>query len=474
MKIIFNLTVVLAMTLLPLSLVAGVRYVSTSGSDENPGTYEKPFESIQFGVDRTFAGDTLIIMGGAYYLDNNIRITNSGAHGAWITLMAQPGEEVTLNANRFLAEMPENTRGYSWMAQGSIHIEGVSYIRIEGLRILYSHMAGIMVRGKGHSNFEIKDCYIFSSYNSGIGLWYADSVRVTGCEVIDANNQDHAPAGMRRRREAPHEAISVAGTTNFEIDHNHLHLCNKEGIDVKEFSANGKVHHNYVHNLLRQGIYIDSWFGLLHNVEVYHNIVHDCEWGIMINSEGKDSRMENIRVHNNLVYNNRATGISIMTMGNNEPRKDIEIHNNTVCFNGMPGHWSGKTGGMNIMSSNVTGVDVHHNVFYKNYGCEMATYDDPSDGLSMLHDRNIRIYQNMASSFHDVIEPPGVYEIQVFALDGEDTSLTNPEFTDPAGYDFTLTLDSPARNPEQQEEIIYGASVGEFNYILGILKGKRR
>lgn len=463
-----------AMVLIPSSLLGETRYVSVTGSDQNPGSFEKPFASIQHGTNQTFAGDTLIIRGGAYYLEDNIKITHTGKHGAWVTLMAQPGEEVTINANRFLAEMPENTHGYSWMAQGSIHIEGVSYVRIQGLRILYSHMAGIMVRGKGQSNFEIKDCYIFSSYNSGIGLWYADSVRVTGCEVIDANNQDHAPAGMRRRREAPHEAISVAGTTNFEIDHNHLHICSKEGIDVKEFSANGRVHHNYVHNILRQGIYIDSWFGLLHNVEVYNNIVHDCEWGIMVNSEGENSRMQNVRIHNNLVYNNRATGISIMTMGHNEPRKDIEISNNTVCFNGMPGHWSGKTGGLTIMSSNLSKIRIHHNIFYNNYGFEMATFDDPGDGLSLLKAKEILITNNLSSDLHDVNEPPGIYDIQVYATQGEETLYKDPRFTDPRGLDFTLTLESPARDPLNPEKVLYGADLNQFVYITSILKGKRR
>ena len=35
----------------------------------------------------------------------------------------------------------------------------------------------------------------------------------------------------------------------------------KEGIDVKETSARGRVHHNLVHHLRRQGIYVDAWFG---------------------------------------------------------------------------------------------------------------------------------------------------------------------------------------------------------------------
>ena len=41
-------------------------YVSTAGSNSNPGTQQAPWGSINYAVSRLFAGDTLYIRGGTY------------------------------------------------------------------------------------------------------------------------------------------------------------------------------------------------------------------------------------------------------------------------------------------------------------------------------------------------------------------------------------------------------------------------
>ena len=41
-------------------------YVSTSGSDQNPGSVEKPLRTIQEAADTARAGDTILVRGGLY------------------------------------------------------------------------------------------------------------------------------------------------------------------------------------------------------------------------------------------------------------------------------------------------------------------------------------------------------------------------------------------------------------------------
>ena len=49
------------------NLFADELYVSTSGSNQNPGTLERPSRDIDFAADRADPGDTILVMGGAYH-----------------------------------------------------------------------------------------------------------------------------------------------------------------------------------------------------------------------------------------------------------------------------------------------------------------------------------------------------------------------------------------------------------------------
>ena len=459
-------------------------YVAADGNDINPGTIDSPWQSIQKGLDQTFAGDTLMIRGGAYYIKDNLFVKNSGTKNNWATIMAYPGEDVAINADAVAKHLKDARKGWRW--HGSLHISGVHYVRVQGLTILYSHGGGIMVRGKKGrygekptSNIEISQCKVHSSYNSGIGVWYTDSVKVMHCEIVDANNQRHRPIDFPIRREAPHEALSVPGCSNFEIAYNYLHLNQKEGIDIKEFSSNGKVHHNYVHNVLREGIYIDSWFGTLENIEVYNNIVHDCDWGFLISSEGKNSNMKNIYVHDNLFYNNYGKGIGISVLGNNELRQNIYIYNNTICYNGTPAHWSGKTGGIGIVSDQVEDLFIYNNILYKNYGYQIASFADESilKGKKQLNKRNIVIENNLMDAvYQDTSTTPGFFGIELFICNGDNYMLADPKFVAPQIFNFNLQANSPAvkgsisKGYDEYQNL--GANISLFGHLPKILPQK--
>ena len=138
------------LTLLILFIITAISgktlYVAPGGNDQNSGTIGNPWQTIQKGLDHSFAGDTLMIRGGAYYIKDNLFVKNSGTKKNWVTIMAYPGEEVAINADTVAKHLKDAREGWRW--HGSLHITGVKYIRVKGLTILYSHGGGIMVRGK--------------------------------------------------------------------------------------------------------------------------------------------------------------------------------------------------------------------------------------------------------------------------------------------------------------------------------------
>jgi hypothetical protein len=314
-------------------------------------------------------------------------------------------------------------------------------VRLVDLEVRNSYFAGIIVRGPSH-HIDIAGCTVDMTFAPGIGAWNCTDLRVIGCEVTNANTQKMRLFGDPKQ-ECPHEAISIAGVNRFEAAWNHVHHCEKEGIDVKEISRNGVVHHNYVHNMPRQGLYTDAWFGVLENVEFASNVVHDCEWGLVISVEDRDSQLRGARVHHNLLYRNRASGIYFGTWGQNGPRSDIRIENNTLYANGAPQHWAGPTGNIDVRASNVRDLLVSRNICAAGGAYEIATFINPATEAGRFAELKIRIDDNVvASNKDDTNGPPGYGKPFVWA--GTHVLTADPQFRAPEAGDFRPHAGSPA------------------------------
>jgi len=440
-------------------------YVSPGGDDTQSGHKDTPWQTIQKGCDEVKPGDTLIIRDGVYRIDKEIRPRNSGTPENWITYMVLPGEKAVIDAEGFTSADDEGTYP-SRKGLGSFHVEEVSFVRVEGLHVRNSRSAGYIVRDSEHIN--LLNCKTDRSFNSGIGIWYSNHVKVMNCKVTRANEPEMRVEGQRMGREAPHEAISVCGAKDFEVAYNHIHDGFKEGIDVKEVSGRGVVHHNYVHDMPRQGLYVDAWFGLLHDVVFHSNVVHDCEWGFAISVEGKDSELKNIDFHNNLLFNNRASGIIFGVWGHDRLRSGINIFNNTIYNNGTPGHWAGKTGGIDVRSQNMKDIKIHHNIIRNNWGFEIATPFDPDDVVDELAERNVTIFENMTGSYKDKSSAVGFFDIPMHGLQPENNMVADPLFTAPEYYDFSIPFNSPAAGNSAKDR------GSEDAYYYGALKPGER
>jgi hypothetical protein len=393
-------------------------------------------------------GDTVLIPGGIYYLSEPIVIQSIGRKDAWITIMPKPGEKVIFDGSNYLASFDSVKHNKRLFHSGIITFKGAKYVKLRNIKVQNSHAIGILVTGKNTSHIELINCQAEGSYNSGIGLWYADSCKILNCEVTKANDIERIPAGLQKPSEAPHEAISIAGATHFEVAHNLVHDGFKEGIDVKEVSAYGEVHHNKVYNMPRQGLYVDCWFGRLHQVEFHHNEAYNCEWGMAVSAEDKKSSMDSIFIHHNLLYDNRASGVLISSWGENEKRNHIYVYNNTIVNNGSSNHWAGLTGGIDIRSRNISNVFIYNNITAYNYGFAVSSLIEPSALKEVFQKQNIVVTHNLEwqvntpnkESSNNPAFPPAI------PMKGSLSINADPQFKNRRQSDFHPSQNAPFIN----------------------------
>lgn len=422
------------------SLVAAKEYVvSPEGNDQHSGTRAMPFKSIFKASEVAMPGDTITIRKGEYFLHSQFKPVRSGLPGKWILYRASPGECVKFNGSQIRQVLQKgDSVQFSRLTEGLFQIEKVNYLRFENIEVGESWAAGFIVRGPECKKIELIGCKSTHSHNSGIGLWYCDSVLVARCEITGANDNDdrYFLPGQRKGGEAPHEALSICGARYFEVANNQLHDCFKEGIDCKEVSRYGVIHHNLVHDLPRQAYYCDAWFGLLEDVEFHSNTAYNCMWGFGISVEGKGSEMRNIRFHHNLIYNITGSGVLFGMWGNNLLRSDIYIYNNTFYHCGSPQVFSGGVGSIDVLSKNFRDIYIYRNICDKGWDYEMGFTFTPQEVKSALKAQHMVALENLFEGSKNRPSRKGQFDVMVYEYLPPGNQIGAPLYRNEQGHDF--------------------------------------
>jgi len=433
-------------------------FVSVNGSDDKPGTADRPWATINHAAEQAKAGDTVIVRGGRYVLSSQVRVRNSGQSEAWITFIGYPGEKPILDASL----IPHSSLVQEGLDNGAFQIEKVAYIRVVNLTVIESHDAGFTVRDS--SNVELINDATTGTFSSGIAVWdtnHSDKatqhIRILGNIIVKATTWDLAPPDVPRQGEPPHEALSIGGAIDFELAFNHVYNSDKEGISIKETSKQGKVHHNLVHNLDRQGIDVDAYFGELRDIEIYSNVIHDCRGAGLVLSVENVQLVEQINIHNNLVFNNDGSGLLFSRFHLNNPRHNIRIVSNIFYHNGYGTPAVGQTyywitGGLYLDSTNVHDITIRNNIFSDNRGFQIG-YSEPfledlRQWEAVAREKNIKITDNLIDGRNSVNTPilsggnPS-NRVKIYAVNGERPIFADPMFKDPGEQDFSLRRGSP-------------------------------
>src|SRR5262252_7304948 len=397
-------------------------YVSTGGSDSNPGSESAPWRTVQHAAATARAGSTVNVRGGIY--EELVSINASGnASDGFITFRSYPGETAILDAEHFT---PSGR-------QAVITIHNQSYVRIEGFEIRNFHTAehrlvplGISVLGTGshiellknnvhhiEQTFPGRDAPGRGGNGFGIAVYGTDAKTPITDLLIDGNEVHHLQTGSS-------ESLVVNGNvTNFRITHNVVHDNNNIGIDIigaertapdpaVDQARDGVVSENLVYNITSKGnpaygndqssdgIYVDGGTRVL----IERNVIHDVDFGIELASEHKNRATSYITARNNLVYHCNTAGVSI---GGYAPERGHTDHctvvNNTLYENDTSATGSGEfqmqwnmadnifennivfAGPHCLMTLNKSQVDkskppaiIDHNLYYCVPGAQASTW----------------------------------------------------------------------------------------------------
>jgi len=364
---------------------ARVYYVSADAREGNPGTLARPFRSIQAAIDVASPGDQILVRGGFY--TENLRIAGLKASSDRPTVLRAQGHVVvTTDAPIELADKSVSDKHsdlplsdpqhpyHIYSLGGLIRIENCTHLVLDGFEVRNSAWFGVVARDC--TSLTITNCKTNRSMASGIYVLDSTQVTVSHNEVTKACAY---PVRLPGCEHGSQECISLVNTSHFEIAYNVVHESGiwthhegggsgvgGEGIDVKEASHSGTMHHNYTYNLSRLGLYVDAWASDLRDVEVYENVVHNCmhgtglgcedggaltnivirdnvfydclHFGVILSSWGKSGSKRQIEIARNIIYRCGTAGIDL----GSELHEDITVTGNTVCLNHDPNNEDGE------------------------------------------------------------------------------------------------------------------------------------
>ncbi|MET8412661.1 sigma-70 family RNA polymerase sigma factor [Streptomyces sp. NPDC005195] len=377
-------------------------FVSSSGSDSNPGTSAgSPFRTLQKAADLAGPGDVVAVMNGTYTEprkgSNVLTIKHSGRPGASITFMAYPGHRPVLNPKT---------------AWNGISVYGASYIVIKNLEIKGNNAALSL------ADAERSSSKIDPTYN-------------TNCISVEKNRE------------------SGAFPQHVDITGNLVHGCAGGGISAIE-ADNVNIIGNHVYSNAWFTVYGSSGISVLtprdnggsaprkYKIRIIGNRVHDNEtkvkWegcrcysdgnGIIVDTtkgdpeRGRPAYSERVLVADNISYDNGGSGIHAYKS------QHVDIIHNTAYLNGRSTRI--KTPYANIFAHDSTDVRLLNNIAYGRPG--QAT-NSKSRNVNVTYDYNV-YFGGKAP------ETKGPHDI-----------IADPKFTAPGtspNADFRLMKGSPA------------------------------
>lgn len=395
-------------------LVVKDYYVSPQGDDNEKGNARHPWKTINYAVSQVNSG-TIHILEGAY--KEVVNISNSGSADNLIIIKGEEGAII------------DGSFGYNFPGKGLFTIENANYIIVDGITIKNALTHGIMVKGDC-SNIQIRNCRTEHTRGSGIyvyGEWPFTGYHINN--VIIENNEIHWPQeGFWDRNNVWQEDITLCGgIENFIIRSNYINAYDTvreepgpSGICIKSGVRNGEIYNNTIENIPGSGIQLNAGKTEIRNIEVYKNLIkHVTNFGILVGAiEG--GAIDSVNLCYNIITRSDWSAIACSDYNKStntlQPKTNIDIFNNTIY---RPGKNNVFGNGFGIYTQNSYAGKIYNNIIA---GCK-------DDGMK-LSNPDLNVTNNC-----------------LFNKDngniGANAIISDPQFVDPSGCDFSLKSTSP-------------------------------
>jgi hypothetical protein len=277
-------------------------YVSQSGNDNNAGTLNSPFKTINKGVKKLKAGDILYVRNGTYV--ESIYVEQSGTSNSPITIMAYPGESPVIDG---MDKLPNTNWGFLLLLEGNyIHVSG---FEVKNCNITGKYLGGGAVVLLGQHN-KVSHMKVHHSWENGIlacgDYGIIEDCQVWQCAYSNSKNPGSPAAGYWSTGISAARSPVDGITTNAILRRNIVY--NNWGEGLSSFEAEG--------TLIEDNIVYDNWSVNLYvsdtrNALVQRNIVYNTPNNVVgqrrpftLGDERADKpRSANNTVINNFIYN---------------------------------------------------------------------------------------------------------------------------------------------------------------------------
>ncbi|WP_319548763.1 right-handed parallel beta-helix repeat-containing protein [Desulfogranum marinum] len=313
---------------------------------------------------------------------------------------------------------------------GLIRGSGKNYIIIEDIRV---QNAGIGKAAEntgigfyGGSYITVRNCEAYNTESSGLKFNTSSHITVDGNEISKACRNSRS------------ESLSLSVIDTFEVMNNTVYdggtaAGGGAGIDAKDGSHDGSIHHNEVYGINgANAIYVDAYGRYTYNIEIYANYIHDTDGaGFQIGSES-GGLLKNVSVHHNVVHNALRGAIAFH---NKYPAsgavQDIFIYNNTFYQNGTNG--TGQYGNIRVWDQLIDNLVIKNNIMGQNHNFHVGihTATGPAPSKYTVGHNVLSGTQKNAGGFA--------------AVDGSNSIKSDPLFVNSSADNFRLQSGSPAK-----------------------------
>jgi hypothetical protein len=351
-------------------------YISKDGNDNNPGTLESPWQTINKANSVVIAGDVVYIREGSW--NESINPRNSGGEGNYITYKSYFGEIVTLTGGGVLLDLSNRSYievdGIRFIDQSYINFTGAEFCILKNCFVDgFSEYGGLYLHEGARYNKILNN-----SFQNGQNLIYL--VRNVEYNIIEGNHFGYAT----------HECIGLQGCYN------------------REHNSNSWANTYARYNIIRNNVFESNERALALTFRADWNLIEDNLFICGVMDETYIDEIPAIRgwgwgfniIRRNIIYRPRSVGIKTTFNGNQveELTNDNKYYNNIIANNLALGSDRFYTPGGIVITESKNEI-FKNNIFHNNRGYEIRLKNySVSDAEFIFQNNNF---------FHSVNPPDG-------------------------------------------------------------------